>query len=111
MLNIKSKNNGIDLPFVRSFSGHETFPFRSSWLKKGVDWVNKDPSIFQREDAVVKFGVGKNMVQSIRHWCIATRVVEDLAKSKSGVRVAEPTINTGQALVGYKDGKCFITAR
>ena len=86
MANIKPTQNSLDLPFIRSFSGHETFPFRSSWLKKGVDWVNKDPSIFQHEDAVVKFGVGKNMVQSIRHWCIATRVVEDLANGDTGLR-------------------------
>ena len=25
-----------------SFSGHETFPFRYPWLKKGVDAVRKD---------------------------------------------------------------------
>ena len=51
-----------------SFSGHQTFPFRYTWLKKGVDAVVEDPTIFSSEDASVTLGVGKNMVSSIRHW-------------------------------------------
>lgn len=54
---------------------HETFPFRTSWLKKGYDAVRKDPMAFTRDDAVVCLGVGKNMVRSIRFWCLATGVV------------------------------------
>ena len=30
------------------FSGHETFPFRYPWLKKGFDAVADDPSVFTR---------------------------------------------------------------
>lgn len=52
-----------------SFSGHQTFPFRYTWLKKGVDAVTKDSAVFSSEDASVTLGVGKNMVASIRHWC------------------------------------------
>ena len=52
-----------------SFSGHQTFPFRYTWLKKGVDAVEEKPTIFLAEDASVDLGVGKNMVSSIRHWC------------------------------------------
>ena len=51
-----------------SFSGHQTFPFRYTWLKKGVDAVRDKPTIFSSEDASVTLGVGKNMVSSIRHW-------------------------------------------
>ncbi|MCY2958540.1 MAG: DUF4007 family protein [Planctomycetota bacterium] len=50
------------------FSGHETFPFRYQWLYKAVRAVREDPEIFQAEDALVRLGVGKNMVKSIRHW-------------------------------------------
>jgi hypothetical protein len=53
------------------FSGHETFPFRHGWLKKGVDAVLEDPAIFSAEDATTRLGVGKNMVRSIRHWVLA----------------------------------------
>lgn len=60
-----------------SFSGHETFPFRYTWLKKAIDHVAEDPSVFGREDAMVLLGVGKNMVQSIRHWGTVTGLIEE----------------------------------
>ena len=59
-----------------SFSGHQTFPFRYTWLKKGVDAVAKDPTIFSSENATVELGVGKNMVSSIRHWCSVARLID-----------------------------------
>ncbi len=58
-----------------NFTGHDTFPFRYTWLKKAVDAVKTDPKIFTREDALVELGVGKNMVHSIRHWANLTEVV------------------------------------
>lgn len=51
-----------------SFSGHETFPFRYTWLSKCVQKVQEYPDLFIRDDAMVILGVGKNMVRSIRHW-------------------------------------------
>ncbi len=60
-----------------SFSGHETFPFRYTWLKKAIDHVDRDPEVFAREDAMVLLGVGKNMVHSIRHWALVTSVLEE----------------------------------
>jgi hypothetical protein len=58
------------------FSGHETFPFRYTWLPKGVTSLREDPELFTRKDALVTLGVGKNMVRSIRHWCTAAGVIE-----------------------------------
>ncbi len=49
------------------FSGHESFPCRTLWLKKGYDFIANDGN-FNADDAVVKLGVGKNMVSAIRHW-------------------------------------------
>ena len=60
------------------FGGHETFVFRQGWLKKGVDLVEQNPTVFSQPDALVRLGVGKNMVRSIRHWCLATGLVEPL---------------------------------
>ena len=60
-----------------SFSGHQTFPFRYTWLKKGVDAVIADPAVFSSENASVTLGVGKNMVSSIRHWCRVSRLIEE----------------------------------
>jgi hypothetical protein len=60
-----------------TFSGHETFPFRYPWLKKGYDAVRADGSVFQRDDAITTLGVGKNMVRSIRHWCLAAGLIAE----------------------------------
>lgn len=48
-------------------SGHETFQCRHFWLKKGHDFLLEKNS-FKANDAVVKLGVGKNMIASIQHW-------------------------------------------
>ncbi|MGI5836112.1 MAG: DUF4007 family protein [Chloroflexota bacterium] len=75
-----------------SFSGHQSFPFRNTWLTKGVVRCNDDPGIFHRDDAMVALGVGKNMVGSIRHWCLATRMItEDLIVKNNRGRVLKPT--------------------
>ena len=60
------------------FAGHETFTLRYGWLKKAVDATGKDPEVFLRDDALVTLGVGKNMVRSIRHWCISTRLAQEV---------------------------------
>ena len=82
-----------------SFSGHETFPFRYTWLKKAVDAVDADPYAFQAEDAMVKLGVGKNMVSSIRHWGLVTGMLEEASGRRgSRVRPLAPT-ELGRALL------------
>jgi hypothetical protein len=58
------------------FSGHETFPLRQLWLRKAFDSiVDVTPfaprSIFSDEESIARFGVGRNMVTSIRHWSLA----------------------------------------
>ena len=68
------------------FGGHEKFVFRHGWLKKGVDGVKENPLIFTNDEALVMLGVGKNMVRSIRHWCLATGLVEEM----DGVGLARP---------------------
>lgn len=60
-----------------SFAGHETFPLRYPWLRKAVQHVKKDGGIFGEEDAMVRLGVGKNMVRAIRHWGLVCGVLED----------------------------------
>lgn len=56
-----------------TFSGHETFPLKYGWLKKVFDIVNNSEDfdarkVFSSEDAIASFGVGKNMVSSMRYW-------------------------------------------
>lgn len=68
------------------FSGHETFALRQLWLKKAYSQVeiyqnNSElvcsKSVFSSSDAVERFGVGKNMVASIKHWALATDVIRE----------------------------------
>ncbi len=62
--------------FTVSFSGHETFPFRYGWLKKGVNALSDNPTFFSTDRAMVELGVGKNMVNSIKYWCSAAGLIE-----------------------------------
>lgn len=79
-----------------SFSGHESFPLRFAWLKKGYDNIVRDPAFFGDDDAMVELGVGKNMVRAIRHWGLAC----DIWAEKDGTRgrEVEPT-RIGRALL------------
>ena len=71
-------------------SGHETFPLRYGWLKKAFDAVqdskNKDDnrSVFSGPDAIARFGVGKNMVASMRHWADVSGIIE-ASSGKKGI--------------------------
>jgi hypothetical protein len=65
------------------FSGHETFPLRQLWLRKAYDAVNRQDgpaprSVFADEEAIVRFGVGKNMAMSIRFWATACGIIEEV---------------------------------
>lgn len=85
------------------FSGHETFPLRYGWLKKAFDAVvvtekeTENKSVFLNDDAIARFGVGKNMVASMRHWASSTNIVSESLRSKS-IR----TTDLGQLLFSSK---------
>lgn len=71
-----------DTNFKPSFSGHETFPLRHGWLKKAYDFIKNNESTegknpFANEHAIAFFGVGKNMVISIRHWAQLAGITEE----------------------------------
>lgn len=70
---------------MASFSGHESFPFRYTWLTKGVSQCERNPGIFNDDNAMAILGVGKNMVRSIRHWCVTARLLEETQKNRSGL--------------------------
>ncbi|WP_284079312.1 DUF4007 family protein [Herbaspirillum aquaticum] len=62
------------------FSGHETFPLRQLWLRKAYDQIENygaraPKEVFTDDDSIRRFGVGKNMVSSIRHWALACDVI------------------------------------
>lgn len=59
-----------------AFGRHETFPLRYAWLTKGFGAAMDEPDIFRRpDDAMVRLGVGRNMVNAIQYWLQAARLV------------------------------------
>jgi hypothetical protein len=65
--------------FRGQFAGHETFPLRLLWLKKAYDAVEGGAmtGTFQEQDAITRFGVGRNMAASMRYWALASRLFEE----------------------------------
>ena len=62
------------------FAGHETFPLRRLWLRKAYEAVRADiakptPNTFDKDEGIIRFGVGKNMVAAIKHWALACGVI------------------------------------
>ncbi len=51
------------------FSGHETFPLRYAWLPKAFQALENDPQgLADDEEAMIRLGIGKNMLFAIRFW-------------------------------------------
>ena len=78
-----------DSDYIPQLSGHETFPLRYGWLKKAFDAVqdSKDAednrTVFSDPDAIARFGVGKNMVASMRHWANVSGIIVEPSGQKS----------------------------
>lgn len=89
------------MPF--RFSGHETFPCRYAWLPKAYAAVADDPLAFaDDEKAMIRLGVGKNMVRSIRFWMQATGIVA------SSEPTGYQTTSFGKALLGRRGFDPFL---
>ena len=77
--------NALAADVKLQFSGHETFPLRYGWLKKTYDAVRTcelkqtdTKTVFSADDAIARFGVGKNMVASMRYWAFAAGILEEV---------------------------------
>ena len=85
-------------------SGHETFPLRYGWLKKAFDAVqdsknvDDNRAVFSGPDSIARFGVGKNMVASMRHWANVSGIISEQSDKK---RIE--TTSLGQFIFG-EDG-------
>ncbi len=60
--------------FQPAFARHETFHPRFGWFKKGYD--KNDVFSTDKDRARVVLGVGKNMVNAIRYWCLAFKILD-----------------------------------
>jgi len=81
------------------FSGHETFPLRQMWLKKlfeqAVGGGRIKKSSLTDAKAIAEFGVGKNMVASIRHWGLACGVMTEVGDSFQIRNIAKEILTDG----------------
>ncbi|WP_423798166.1 DUF4007 family protein [Neobacillus sp. SAB-20_R2A] len=60
------------------YGQHQSFYLRDRWLNKAIRHLRDDRRFFYDKEAFEKIGLGKNMVQSLRYWTIATGVVEEI---------------------------------
>ena len=67
--------------------GHEKFPLRDGWLNKGLIIVDEEPKIFNSKEAPETFGIGNNMVKSIRYWLTAFDLI--VSKASKGTELTE----------------------
>lgn len=80
---------------------------RQLWLRKAYDAVaayDDEPaprSTFGDDDAVVRFGVGKNMVTSIRFWATACKVLEEVEGGYVATNLANLLFDTETGLDPY----------
>lgn len=60
--------------------GHSSFYIRAGWIKKGVEYVEKNSSenIFSKSNirAIDELGIGSVMVQSLRYWMILLDILK-----------------------------------
>lgn len=48
--------------------GHEKFALREGWINKALRLLPNNEDAFKRKDATDLFGIGSNMVKSLRYW-------------------------------------------
>ncbi|HPM81923.1 MAG TPA: DUF4007 family protein [Candidatus Anammoximicrobium sp.] len=85
------------------FSGHETFPCRYAWLPKAFAAISADPEMFGDEEvAMIRLGVGKNMVRSIRFWTQAAGI--SIPRQAGGYEITP----FGRAVFGRKGHDPFL---
>ena len=66
--------------------GHEKFSLREGWLNKGLTAVHENSTVFLGKDAPDIFGIGNNMVKSLRYWLKAFDLIEE--KASEGAKLS-----------------------
>lgn len=87
------------------YSGHETFVCRYAWIPKVISELSKPEGqfLFKNEDeAMVRLGVGKNMVRSAKFWAESAQIIED--RSDGGHQVTD----FGRELLGQEGHDTYL---
>ena len=67
--------------------GHEKFVLREGWLNKGIIQVKENPTVFLGKESPDVFGIGNNMVKSLRYWLKAFGLIVE--KGVSGAVLSD----------------------
>ena len=67
--------------------GHEKFALRDGWLTKGLSIIDKRPDAFLGSEGPDLFGIGNNMVKSLRYWMKSFKLIEE--NSGIGAKLSE----------------------
>lgn len=72
------------------YSQHQSFYLRDRWLSKAIKNIDSNNSFFFEKDAFEKMGLGKNMVQSLKYWIIATNLFKETKEDNKKVHEITP---------------------
>lgn len=56
---------------------HESFYLREGWMEKALVILQNQNVSFSKVEGIKTFGIGSNMVKSLRYWLIATGLLDD----------------------------------
>ena len=57
--------------------GHESFSIREGWLTKGIFEVSDNPRVFSEKNLTDIFGIGTNMIKSLKYWLLTANLIEE----------------------------------
>ena len=89
-------------PGPRVFSGHESFACRYGWLPKLYEAAVEDPELFSSDErAILRLGLGRNMVKSLRFWGEAFGITHTQGRKVLVTDFARALLATGEGLDPY----------
>lgn len=79
------------------YGQHQSFHLRDRWLSKALKSLDDNDRFFYTENAFEQIGLGKNMVQSLRFWVEATKVVD----KQEGKKHSHSLSDLGRLILKY----------
>ncbi len=84
------------------YSGHESFACRYGWIPKLYHQVGDDPFLFESdENAIVRLGIGRNMVKSIRFWGQMLGITQSIGNETHTTPFAKNLLDLNSGLDPY----------
>jgi hypothetical protein len=67
------------------YGQHQSFYLRINWLRKAIKELENDNKFLYKDDAAEQIGLGKNMVQSLRYWVVATGIIDMINRTEQEI--------------------------